>query len=222
MGTSPCYRLAVVSRRLSPTFIATLFLPPAVFAARFFGHRFLLAVLFAGLASPSVGLGPPRGIDAQSSRDGISSGGEEDGEEEDPWSARDLELLVALVRNYGKIDRRGECFVVAIVGDGGGYWFVGGDGLRCFIDGGCGARSQLLCNRQNNVFLFCLAVVVIFTVFVGGGLYFRLACLRCSIFWVGWSWSWVGKCIQSNIETAEHHNPRPTYPTKDQRQLGGK
>ena len=57
-----------------------------------------------------MGPGPPRGIDAQSSREGISSGGEEDGEEEDPWSGRDLELLVALVRNHGKIFHRRDVF----------------------------------------------------------------------------------------------------------------
>lgn len=41
-------------------------------------------------------------IEAQSPRDPISSGGEDDGDEEEPWSARDVDLLHSLVRTYGK------------------------------------------------------------------------------------------------------------------------
>lgn len=47
-----------------------------------------------------MGVVPARGLDAQSSREGMSSGGEEE-EEEQPWSPRELELLDALVRNFG-------------------------------------------------------------------------------------------------------------------------
>lgn len=47
---------------------------------------------------------PLRGLDAQSSREGMSSSGGEDEEEaEQPWSARELELLDALVRNFGEL-----------------------------------------------------------------------------------------------------------------------
>ncbi|CAB1119571.1 MYB [Ectocarpus sp. CCAP 1310/34] len=49
--------------------------------------------------SPSMGVARPRGLDNQSSREGMSSGGEDD--EEEPWSAREVELLEALVRNFG-------------------------------------------------------------------------------------------------------------------------
>lgn len=50
-----------------------------------------------------MGVVPARGLDAQSSREGMSSGGEDEEErEEQPWSARELELLDALVRNFGE------------------------------------------------------------------------------------------------------------------------
>lgn len=49
---------------------------------------------------PSMGVVRGRSLDAQSSREGMSSGGEDD-EEELPWSAREVELLDALVRNFG-------------------------------------------------------------------------------------------------------------------------
>lgn len=56
------------------------------------------------MASPPSmgGVVRARSLDAQSSREGMSSGGE--GEEEEgelPWSAREVELLDALVRNFG-------------------------------------------------------------------------------------------------------------------------
>lgn len=44
-----------------------------------------------------------RSVDTQSPREAMSSGGEEE-EEEEPWSERELELLDALVHNFG------ECF----------------------------------------------------------------------------------------------------------------
>lgn len=49
-----------------------------------------------------MGVGRARSLDGQSSREGMSSGGEEDGGEEEPWSAHDVELLDSLVRNYGE------------------------------------------------------------------------------------------------------------------------
>lgn len=59
--------------------------------------------LRAGMATPSVVIGPARSLDRQSSRDGISSGGEDDGDEEEPWSAQDIEQLESLVRTYGEV-----------------------------------------------------------------------------------------------------------------------
>lgn len=50
-----------------------------------------------------LALGRARSLDAQSSRDGNSSGGEEEGYEEDPWSTRDVEVLDSLFRTYGMI-----------------------------------------------------------------------------------------------------------------------
>lgn len=43
-----------------------------------------------------------RSLDGQSSREGISSGGEDEVEEEEPWTAHEMELLENLVRSYGK------------------------------------------------------------------------------------------------------------------------
>lgn len=44
-----------------------------------------------------------RGLDTQSPREAMSSGGEEE-EEEEPWSEREVELLDALVHNFGESD----------------------------------------------------------------------------------------------------------------------
>ena len=66
-------------------------------------HVFLFRFGEGVASSPSMGVVPTRGMDGQSCREGVSSGGEDEEErEEHPWSTRELELLDALVRNFGK------------------------------------------------------------------------------------------------------------------------
>lgn len=63
-----------------------------------------------------MGVARPRGLDNQSPREGMSSGGEDD--EEEPWSAREVELLEALVRNFGRLlydTSAGWCCFVLVV-----------------------------------------------------------------------------------------------------------
>lgn len=71
----------------------------------------------AGIASPSVAYGRTRSLEGQSSREGISSGGEEDGDEEEPWSAREVEFLDSLVRRYGE-----PCFALLAWGRQDNLW----------------------------------------------------------------------------------------------------
>lgn len=69
-------------------------------------------LVYEGMASsPSMGVVQGRGLDAQSSREGMSSGGEDEEEEEElPWSAREVELLDGLVRNFGACVRASQGF----------------------------------------------------------------------------------------------------------------
>lgn len=65
-----------------------------------------LLVGSVGIVSPSVPFNNRTlpSLEVQSSREGISSGGEDDGgaDVDRPWSAGEVELLDSLVRSYGE------------------------------------------------------------------------------------------------------------------------